>query len=239
MSIIKTCQMSIFGNYESIVPESGLVLRLTEALKEYEFIPGTIDVGLFDSDKGKASIGKRICMVSDDECWKINILMERIDFTYFYKETGKEYSHINSVNDAAVKLSHCVFPVLEEVRGKRLALNCKVLHDLTDSCIQKIIPEDIFGIGHYKKNVQRQLVNLANTAVFEFGDGKKEESNVVFKVDIDARENKKRLITTCDINTLSENGQPRFIPEDMNTYAVTVREKIQEMLLDFQAFMEK
>lgn len=239
MSIIKTCQMSIFGNYESIIPESGLVLGLAEALKEYEFIPGTIDIGLFDSDKGEASIGKRIHMVSNDGCWQINILMERIDFTYFYHETGKEYSCINSVCDIAIRLSQCVFSVLEEVRGKRLALNCRVMHDLTDSDIHKIIPEDIFGIGHYKNNMQRQLIKLANTAVFEFGDDKKEESNVVFKVDIDVRENTRRLITICDINTLSENTQLRFLPKDMNTYAITVREKINEMLLDFQSFMEK
>ena len=60
MSILRTCQMSIFGNYEGIVPESELVRKLADALKEYEFIPGTIDVGFFDSSKGEASIGKRI-----------------------------------------------------------------------------------------------------------------------------------------------------------------------------------
>ena len=99
MSFIKNCQMSIFGNYESIVPESDLVRNLADALKEYEFIPGTIDVGLFDSVRGEASIGKRIHMISENECWKINILMERIDFLYTYKESGKEYFRLEDVCD--------------------------------------------------------------------------------------------------------------------------------------------
>lgn len=32
MSILRTCQMSIFGNYENIVPESELVLKQKCAL---------------------------------------------------------------------------------------------------------------------------------------------------------------------------------------------------------------
>lgn len=239
MALIKSCQMSIFGNYEDIVPESELVRKLADALKEYEFIPGTIDIGLFDSSKGEASIGKRIHMVSDDECWKINIMMERIDFTYFYKEGAKVYSGIESVCDVALKLSERIFSVLAEVRGRRLALNCKVLYELTDDSIRKLILKDTMGISQYKEEVQRQFVNFANTAVFEFGNGKMEESNVIFKADIDARENKKRLIATCDINTLAENRQLRFVPEDLNMYAAVVREKINEMLLEFQSFMEK
>ncbi len=148
MSFIKNCQMSIFGNYESIVPESDLVRNLADALKEYEFIPGTIDVGLFDSVRGEASIGKRIHMISENECWKINILMERIDFLYTYKESGKEYFRLEDVCDTLLGISECVFQVLEEVRGKRLALNCRVIQDLTDMDIGRLIPEDILGITH-------------------------------------------------------------------------------------------
>ena len=146
MALIKNCQMSIFGSYEGIVPESELVRKLADALKEYEFIPGTIDVGFFDSSKGEASIGKRIHMVSDDGCWKINIMMERIDFTYSYKEGTKEYSQINNVCDATLKFSECVFGVLGEIRGRRLALNCKVPYELTDDDIRKLILKDTMGI---------------------------------------------------------------------------------------------
>ena len=50
---------------------------------------------------------------------------------------------------------------------------------------------------------------------------------------------KKRLIITCDINTLAENKQLKFVPEDLNMYVVAAREKISGMLLDFQSFMER
>ncbi len=239
MALIKNCQMSIFGSYEGIVPESELVRKLADALKEYEFIPGTIDVGFFDSSKGEASIGKRIHMVSDDGCWKINIMMERINFTYSYKEGTKEYSRINNVCDAALKFSECVFSVLGEIRGRRLALNCKVPYELTDDDIRKLILKDTMGISQYKEGVQRQLLHLVNTAVIEFGNGKTEESNVVFKTEVDARKSEKRLIITCDINTLAENKQLKFVPEDLNMYVVAAREKISGMLLDFQSFMER
>ena len=239
MSFIKNCQMSIFGNYESIVPESDLVRNLADALKEYEFIPGTIDVGLFDSVRGEASIGKRIHMISENECWKINILMERIDFLYTYKESGKEYFRLEDVCDTLLGISECVFQVLEEVRGKRLALNCRVIQDLTDMDIVRLIPEDILGITHYKNNVQRQLMSFANTANVTFGDEKSEDSNVIFKADVDARENKRRLTAAYDINTLSENMQLRFVPKDLNAYAMAAREKINEMIKDFDSFMEK
>lgn len=240
MSILRTCQMSIFGNYEGIVPESELVLRLAEALKEYGFIPGTIDVGLFDETKGEASIGKRIHMISNDECWTINIMIERIDFKYSYKKGTIEYSRIENVCETAAKLAQCVFGVLEDVRGRRLGLYCSVGYDLTDSNIRKIITENTFGLSQFaERNVKMQLVRLANIDIVEFGDGKREKSNVVLNVNIDTRENKNKLLVTCDVNTVSDSKQMRFIPKDFGAYAAAAQEKIHEMLSDFQAYIER
>lgn len=240
MSILRTCQMSIFGNYENIVPESELVLKLAEALKEYEFIPGTIDVGLFDETKGEAAIGKRIHMVSNDGCWVINILMERIDFKYSYKEGTREYAQVEKVCVIAAKLAQCVFDVLEEVRGKRLGLYCSVRYDLTDICVHRIMAEDAFGVSQFaKRNIEMQLVRFANVDTIEFGDGKSEKSNMVLNVNLDTRENRNRLLVTCDVNTVSDNRQARFMPKDLSDYTAVAREKIREMLSDFQAYIEQ
>ncbi len=82
-------------------------------------------------------------------------------------------------------------------------------------------------------------MSFANTANVTFGDEKSEDSNVIFKADVDARENKRRLTAAYDINTLSENMQLRFVPKDLNAYAMAAREKINEMIKDFDSFMEK
>lgn len=52
---------------------------------------------------GGASIGKRIHMISNDECWTINIMIERIDFKYSYKKGTTEYSRIENVCETAVQ----------------------------------------------------------------------------------------------------------------------------------------
>ena len=129
---------------------------------------------------------------------------------------------------------------MEEVRGKRLGLYCSVRYNLTDICVHRIMAEDAFGVSQFaKRNIEMQLVRFANVDTIEFGDGKSEKSNMVLNVNLDTRKNRNRLLVTCDVNTVSDNRQVRFMPKDLSDYTAVAREKIREMLSDFQAYIEQ
>lgn len=100
--------------------------------------------------------------------------------------------------------------------------------------------EDAFGVSQFaKRNIEMQLVRFANVDTIEFGDGKSEKSNMVLNVNLDTRKNRNRLLVTCDVNTVSDNRQVRFMPKDLSDYTAVAREKIREMLSDFQAYIEQ
>jgi len=89
-------QMSLFGSFINIKPETDIVINLLTSLKEDKFIPGSADIASVDLKTGKMNVESRMQMISPDKTWSIVFLPERIDFNYNYQEGTTVFKNINA-----------------------------------------------------------------------------------------------------------------------------------------------
>ena len=62
MDRILNLQVSLFGSFIDIKPETNIILNLMTALKEESFIPGTVDLAVLDPTTQKITTDSRIQM---------------------------------------------------------------------------------------------------------------------------------------------------------------------------------
>ena len=64
MGKVQNLQLSIFGDYISIKPNTDLFIQLLSALREEQFIPGSVDIANIDIKTGRLAIDHRVQLLS-------------------------------------------------------------------------------------------------------------------------------------------------------------------------------
>ena len=97
MARLNNLQLSLFGNFINIKPQTDIVIKLLTALQVEQFIPGSADIANVDIKTGKVTLDSRMQLVSPDKTWTIVFLNDRIDFNYNFQDTTTVYKDAERV----------------------------------------------------------------------------------------------------------------------------------------------
>ena len=141
MDRILNLQVSLFGSFIDIKPETNIILNLMTALKEESFIPGTVDLAVLDPTTQKITTDSRIQMISKDRTYSIVFLEERIDFNYNFQPDTKAIKKVTDIYRYIGNLIVKVFSVFPKITGNRIAFNGKIL-------LNKMTNEEMYDFMH-------------------------------------------------------------------------------------------
>jgi hypothetical protein len=179
MDKVLNLQMSLFGSFMNIKPETEIVIKLLTSLKEDKFIPGSADVASVDLKTGKMSVESRMQMMSPDKTWTIVFLPERIDFNYGYQSDTPVYKNIDTILTYANTLVEKVFCVFPATTGNRLALNCKLsLENMTPDDMMQFCSRFTKPLSAYSgESFAEWSVRFNARGKYEVEEGKEEDCN--------------------------------------------------------------
>lgn len=228
-------QMSLFGSFINIKPETDIVINLLTSLKEDKFIPGSADIASVDLKTGKMNVESRMQMISPDKTWSIVFLPERIDFNYNYQEGTTVFKNINAILAYGNTLVEKVFRVFSAITGNRLALNCKL-------ALENMTPDDMMQFcGRFTKPLNAYngdsfaewSVRFNARGKCEVEEGKEEDCNRIAEMmqveNQSETENAKSIILSVDVNTLPSNLALRFKYENLRYFVNSASKFISEV----------
>lgn len=217
-------QMSLFGSFINIKPETEIVIKLLTALKEDKFIPGSADIASVDLKTGKMSVENRMQMMSPDKTWTIVFLPERIDINYNYQSETTVYKNIDVILKYANTLVEKVFSVFPATTGNRLALNCKLaLENMTPDDMMQFCGRFTKPLNAYNEDSFAEWsVRFNARGKCEIEEGKEEECNRIAEMmqieEQSGTEKTHSIILSVDVNTLPTNLALRFKYENLRHF---------------------
>lgn len=240
MDRILNLQFSMFGNFESIKPDSDITMKLLENFQRDTFIPGTVDVAIIDAESKKFETKSRLQLFSKDKSWGIVFLQERIDLNYYHTDDSKIYSEIEDVFAYARELIDRVCKVFPKEQGNRLAVNGKFL-------LLKMSVEDrrrfIYRFSNplnidNTSEISEWKIKTNTPSFVELEDQRNEKCNKLIKMgDCLFTENDKqerRMLISLDINTIFEDNEFRFVLKDLKSFSKNAEEWMNKALEEIE-----
>jgi len=242
MQTIANYQMSVFGNFDSIVPEIGLMNELTKTPVELKLLPNTVNVIALDIPpengviSGQPKVLQRIQMVETTQRWNIVIMPDRIDVN-FNQPISDSPLELNQISELAFGLLNHTVTVCKETY-RRIAINLAIKRE-TDS-INKL--SSFHNELTEPFNFQRQSASIEwrvmsnNPTEFYLSTGSIERINVICSISGQMEQTSEySLFTHLDINTVPFNINPRFSTEDLEAF----KNKAVELITEIKAEIEE
>ena len=213
MESIINFQMSFFGPYAYIRPDSKNISLLLNRFSDDKFIPSTITTATLNTLDGSFNDEKRINMVSIDDSWGIAIMPDRIDVNFPIKANKKidiEYdTMVNKASDLSLKMMN-----IFDLKTKRLAINSRcVLPKMSEKTVGAFYKKVFNPLNYYEdKKISSWVAVINGIERFKIC-GNDEDINVITNVSLGHSNDPNdpfRIVVAYDINTLSENTTERF-----------------------------
>ena len=228
-------QISVFGDFTSIKPNTETVDAMITRFRDYGLLPAVFQEGsfTFPSNTGvpKAETTNRLQMVSFEKNINVMFASNRLDINRASTDLT-----IGVTNDNLNELLDILNKAASGLSFTRIGFNTtSLLNNPSTSLLQKIQPR----LTLYNDPNELMLrVNKRNDIAV--GDNSNEQSNVILTaqktmgqllinnqpISVD-----NGLILQFDINTIAENSEPRFFSEQTNKYIVSA-EYIRQSLLN-------
>lgn len=228
-------QASVFCSANHIKPS---IERTQQILGLYsdaaeQVLPSIFPVNTLDTASRRFISLDRIMIVFPESGWNIIALPDRIDCNYkSASEDGVSWNYTDFSSLALQKLSR--FISSENILGNRLALNFKYLLPRTSAeQIRKLIRRFVIPFGEYKTNDYNEFQIHLNTVLEKVVSRRNETVNLVtdiFLVRNLNMDNDLRLLVNMDVNTIPDNTEYRFSPDQFSEFADCVKDLIQENL---------
>jgi Cu/Ag efflux protein CusF len=228
MSRVNTLQMSLFGNFINIKPQTNLVISLLTALQEEQFIPGAAEIANIDMKTGKITVDNRMQLMVPDRSWSIVFLGERIDFNYVYQNGAVTYSNPNKLIDYGRKIIEKTFSVFENTTGNRVAVNCSVIiDDLDENARKEFCNKYTKKLGIFENDSYTEWgVRFNSRGIVKIQD-KEEKCNRIIDMQMIERPTTNEqsngdlhdIVITMDINTAEVTPEKNFSYEDLLVFS--------------------
>lgn len=238
MDRILNLQVSLFGSFIDIKPETNIILNLMTALKEESFIPGTVDLAVLDPTTQKITTDSRIQMISKDRTYSIVFLEERIDFNYNFQPDTKAIKKVTDIYRYIGNLIVKVFSVFPKITGNRIAFNGKIL-------LNKMTNEEMYDFMHkfssplsiYKDKKLEQWIVKFNSREQITWNNHQEECNYITelsKVYNTQNVEDDRILVSIDLNTIPENISYRFQYEDILQFSESAKQIFENIMTEIE-----
>lgn len=235
MDKILNFQVSLFGRFIDIKPETDIILKLLTNLKDEAFIPGTVDLAVLDPMTKKITTDSRIQMMSQNKAWSIVFLEERIDFNYNFQPDTMSMKKIVDVYEYIKKLIEKVFSVFPNTMGNRIAFNGKILlNEMTDEEADAFMNRFSSPMSIYNDKKLTEWAVRFNSKEQISWNNHCEECNCITeisKIINVGNTNENRILIGVDLNTIQENMELKFKYEDMLQFSEKAKE-ISENIVD-------
>jgi hypothetical protein len=223
MESILNLQMSLFGSFTNIKPKNDLIIQLLTNLKDYNFIPGTVEVAVLDAQTKQITSDSRLQLFSEDKTINIVFLQDRIDFNYNLLPDALPIKDIRSLVDSIGKYVQKVFSVFPSTTGNRLAINCRCLLDNMNEIELKSFIEKYNKIPSFLSidNLSEWNMRLNNPEYLLVNVDNKEICNRIIEIGImnSVLDDSKAIGLTFDVNTVADNTEMRFTYKDLLFFA--------------------
>ncbi|MCU7363667.1 hypothetical protein [Lactococcus petauri] len=235
-----TYQLSVFGDFRDITPDTDTISQMMESLKSYNMVPsvyqeGKVNFNPSNPEKVYSESVDRLGMISSDNSLNISFGLDRIDIT------ADAPSINNPLDDTILSKVMDIFrKTINDLSFSRIALNTTSFFTENDS--EKICEHSQSNIGFYN-NFEELSLRLNKKQDFEI-NGKNEQVNVilisqmspeVFKGTAPPIPLSNGWMIQFDINTTPENIKNRFgskAVEDFMNIAKNTKERIIGELLE-------
>ena len=240
MEKILNLQMSLFGSFINIEPDTDIAMRLLANLQGENLVPATVEVSVVDTAKKEINSETRLQMVSQDKSWNIVFLEERIDVNYNYNGGDSFYTDLNLIFDNAKNLLRKTFGLFSDTQGNRLALNAKfLLRDMKDDERRNFVNRFSIPLKMYRDSAITEWSQHINTpAKLAVSPDAEEECNSIIEmgdmVIIDQGVPSKRIVASLDINTLPVNQKLRFKYENLIYFAEGAKKLMETELSEIE-----
>ena len=240
MDKILNFQASLFGNFVDIKPDAKTILKLLTKLQDEDFIPGSFEVNKVDIQTGKLTTESRLQIISTDKSKSIVFLEERIDFNYNYNENASVYKSIEKLCDLVKPFITKVFSEFSDMRGNRLALNCRILMDeMTDEEFDVFYKRFTIPLKIYSNEALEEWSIRYNhyESMPVLGDDIKEKCNRIISMErnvVNSVISPKRVIAILDVNTLPENKELRFNHNNLLPFMDAAKNFIEEAIKEIE-----
>ena len=240
MEKILNFQLSLFGGFVDLKPETDIIIKLLTNLSSEKFVPSTVDVAILDALTKKITSESRIQMISQDKQWSVVFLADRIDINYEYNGEATIYNNFDDVVNYSNILLSKVFLTFPETKGNRLAMNCRVLLNICNS--EEVVkfttrfstPLSLYGDlfpteWSVRWNVRDKIkINDENS---EICNRITELSMINFA---DESGSSSRIVAILDTNTLAENVINRFKYDNLADFSQNAKEYMSKVLLEVE-----
>lgn len=238
MDKIVNFQLSMFGSFINIKPNTEITMLLMKNLADESMVPGTATVSSIDPVNRKIDTETRLQIMSQDKCWKIVFFEERIDVTYDFVGGDIFYSSFDDVFRKGIDILTKTFNTFSGTTGNRLAVNAKVLlpamdADSENAFIRKfstpvsVFEKECLNEWNLQYNVRKRIT---------ISKDKTETCNNIVNmgllVGIDAKTGvlHRRIFVGMDINTSPDKSELRFNYNDLVSFAKEVKGEMESIL---------
>lgn len=245
---ILNLQLSIFGNFSRIQPNTSLVIKLLSNLKDKNFMPGALNSTSVNAATGKLTVNSRLQLYSPNKEWVISFLDERIDFNYLFNEKNPIQSSFDPLIKEGNSLITSIFNALDNnIKGNRLAVNLKtIFDDMSEEKLKKIGKELILSpTKEYEKDYTDWRISLNSRGKFNIGKESSETCNRILEFlrynyiknnsqPLTQSKQHKTLMIALDLNTLPQNLETRFTGDNLKFFSNDVKQFIQNNIDDIK-----
>lgn len=228
-------QITIFGEFTSIQPDVETIQRLTNNLKEFNFLPqffqeNNIKIENLDSNgkimeevvKPQFSSVKRLRLVSVDDKYSIDFSTETI------------LIQINKINDGLSEELESISKIVSASLGGLLGSRIGLTIFFQTTCVSKKVKPllEYYGkLDEFSLNLNRRKKLMINTF--------NQTTNVILNIDqpfdFDGKMKKtERVNCVVDINTAPEDDKLRFSPENVIAFLSKADEESTIVLSELQ-----
>jgi len=237
-------QMIMFGDYISITPQTDIILKLLNELKNDGFIPGILDIPSLDLKTGRMIVNNRMQFISPDRTWTIVFLNDRISVNYTFQKETKCYTQISELVMRAELIAKKVFSVFPNSVGHRLALNCQstienvTKHDLESFRKKFTIPFDTYNSTDYAEWNVRYNVR----GKIKVNETETEDCNRIVELaqveNIDMSQNpplqSNSIVLAIDVNTSVTSISPRFKYNNLLSFSTDAAQFISDFTKEIE-----
>lgn len=223
MDKILNFQMSLFGTFTNVQPNLELTMKINESLQNDNFVPGTIQVDIFNPIERKMISETRLQMVSVDQMWTVVFLGDRIDVNYSYIDGDVYYDSVELIMEKASNICKKAFAPIAATTGTRLAINGRfLLNEMNESTKQAFIARFLIQPKVYENRLLSEwnirYNSLTHIATNELSS---EECNFIISLGDIVRINSQtgvqstRTSVGIDINTSPANQENKYTVNDL------------------------
>lgn len=242
MDKIVNFQLSLFGSFINIQPDTDIAMHLMSHLADENMIPATATVNTVDPLNKNITTENRMQMVSQDKNWIIVFFQERIDVTYAYVGGDNVYTSISDVCDKAITLLKKTFASFAGTTGNRLAVNGRViLNAMSDEEKKAFIRRFSTPLSlHANESLEEWNLHYNAKREMKITDDKSELCNSIVDlgeiIAINSTDESisNRMSIGFDINTAPENQEARFKYTDLESFALSARIEMEKLLLEIE-----